>query len=175
QLLTEAGYGDGFAFTMAAPVSASANDSLVWVQIQSDLRAVGVTMTIETLPIPVFLERSSRTTHTAEAYTLNWTSWPAMDLLRPLRGHSCLNPAPFYCEPEMVPIIQAAVAEPDDARAAEMRRTLARRYHDRASGLFLYDLPILVGLGPRVGAFHMFGYRIDYDRIELAAASNQSP
>ena len=175
RLLSEAGYPKGLSFTMAAPVSASANDGLVWVQIQSDLRAVGVTMAIETLPIPVFLERSSRTTHTAEAFTLNWTSWPAMDVLRPMRGHSCLNPAPFYCDPDMAPLIQAAVAEPDEARAADMRRTLTRRFHDQISGLYLYDLPILVGLGPRVGAFHMFGYRIDYDRIELAADSNQSP
>lgn len=167
RLLAEAGYPDGFTFTLAAPISASANDSLVYVQIQADLRDIGVAMTIDTLPLPVFLERSSRTTHTSEAFTLAWTSWPAMDILRPMRGHSCLNPAPFYCEPSVTPMITAAIAEMDEAVAVNMRRTLARHYHDQASGIFLYELPILVGLGPRVENFEMFGYRIHYDRIRL--------
>ncbi|MBL8644821.1 MAG: ABC transporter substrate-binding protein [Rhodospirillaceae bacterium] len=167
KLLAEAGYPKGFTFTLEAPTSATANDTLVLQQVQSDLRAVGVTMNITTIPYPLFLTKSIKTDFEGEAFPIMWTSWPTHDVIRAMNSHSCLREVPWFCDPAMTPLYKAALAERDEAKALSLRRQLARMYRDQAAGMLLYELPIFVGLNPRVTGFNMIGYRIFYDQIGL--------
>ncbi len=167
KLLAEAGYAKGFSFTMEGPTSAMASDTLVYQQVQSDLRAVGVTMNITTIPYPLFLARSVRTEYTGEAFPIMWTSWPTYDVLRAMRAHSCLGNVPWFCDPKMTPLYKEALAGSDEAKGLALRQQMAKMYHDQAAGLLLYELPIFVGLNPRVTGFDMIGYRIFYDQIGL--------
>lgn len=168
KLLAEAGYANGFPFTLDAAVSATASDSLVFQQVQSDLRAVGVTMNINTMPYPVFLNKTVRTEFENDAFPIHWTSWPTMDALRPMRAHSCERLVPWYCDQEIMPALMSALAVKDDVQALAIRRQLSRYFFDHATGMILYEMPIFVGLAPRVAQFDMIGYRIFYDRIALA-------
>jgi peptide/nickel transport system substrate-binding protein len=167
KLLKEAGYPNGFTFTMEGPTSAMASDALVYQQVQSDLRAVGVTMNITTIPYPLFLAKSVRTEYTGEAFPVMWASWPTYDVLRSMRAHSCLGNVPWFCDEKMTPLYKEALATTDEAKGLALRQQLARMYHDQAAGVLLYELPIFVGLNPRVTGFNMIGYRIFYDQIGL--------
>ncbi|MBL8629308.1 MAG: ABC transporter substrate-binding protein, partial [Rhodospirillaceae bacterium] len=167
KLLAEAGLANGFTFTLEAPISATASDALVFQQVQADLRAIGVTMNITTIPYPLFLAKSTKTEYTGEAFPIMWTSWPTYDVLRSMKAHSCLGNVPWFCDPQMTPLYKAALAERDDAAALKLRQQLSRMYHDQAAGILLYELPIFVGLSLRVIDFNMIGYRIFYDQIGL--------
>ena len=50
KLLAEAGYPDGFSFVLEGAVGIDANDAAIFQQVQSDLKAVGVTMALRTVP-----------------------------------------------------------------------------------------------------------------------------
>jgi peptide/nickel transport system substrate-binding protein len=167
KLLAEAGYPDGFSFTFDAPTGATANDTLVFQQVQADLRDVGVTMTINTMPYPVFLSKTIKTEFEGDAFQIMWTAWPTYDVIRAMTPHSCGRLVPWFCDRAMTPVYTAALAEKDDAKALALRRQLSRMYHDQAASMWLYELPIFVGLNPRVSGFNMIGYRIFYDQISI--------
>ncbi|MDX2223458.1 MAG: ABC transporter substrate-binding protein, partial [Rhodospirillaceae bacterium] len=167
-LLAEAGYSGGFAFTLDAATSSTAADASVFQQVQADLREVGVTMTINTMPYPLFLSKTVRTEFEGDAFPISWAAWPTLDTLRAMEMHSCLRLVPWFCDPALVPVMKQALAERDEARALALRRQVARALHDQATGLLLYELPVFVGLSPQVRDFTMVGYRIFYDRIALA-------
>lgn len=166
-LLAEAGYPKGFAFTLDAPTSATASDSLIFQQIQSDLRDANINMRINTMPYPVFLTKTVRTQFDGEAFPIMWTSWPTLDVLRSMKAHSCQREVPWFCDKSMTPMLAAAASEPDEAKGLALRQEISKLYYDQAAGVLLYELPIFVGLGPNVSGFDMIGYRIFYDQIEL--------
>lgn len=166
-LLAEAGFGNGLTFTFDAPASGTASDTLVFQQIQSDLRDIGVTMNIASMPFQVFLRKVLLTEFEGDAFPINWTSWPAFDVLRAMRSHSCMRPVPWYCDQAVMPDLVAAMGEPDEQRGIAMRRKLSRYYHDNVPSVFLYNLPLYVGVSDKVVGFDLIGYRIAYDQIAL--------
>ncbi|MDX2223459.1 MAG: ABC transporter substrate-binding protein [Rhodospirillaceae bacterium] len=167
-LLAEAGYPRGFAFTLDANVGGSAADTSVWLQVQADLRAVGVAMEIRTMPNAVYLERVNRMEFEGDAFPMAWPSAPPLDVWRALQVHSCLRPVPWFCDQGIMPTLMAARTEWDESRALALRREVGRHYHDAAPALFLYELPALVGLGPRVREFAYANGVIAFDRLTVA-------
>jgi peptide/nickel transport system substrate-binding protein len=167
RLLAEAGYPDGFAFQLDAPLGASAGDTSVFQRIQADLKAVGIAVTIRTMPNALYLERVNRTEFEGDAFPIAWPAWPTLDVWRALQVHSCLRPVPWYCDRAITDKMLAARAEWDTERALALRREIGRHYHDDAPALFLYELPALVGLGPRVKSFRRTNTIIAFHDLEL--------
>ncbi|MCB2108848.1 MAG: ABC transporter substrate-binding protein [Rhodobacteraceae bacterium] len=168
QLLAEAGYPNGFTFTLDAPTNATVSDTSVFQQIQLDLQAIGVTMNITTLTYPMYLQKTSRTVFDGDAFPLAWASWPTLDTLRAIQTHSCRRLVPWYCDESVMPLFEQALAETDEAKGLALRHELAQRYHDQYPGIWMYELPVFVGLSSKVSGFEIIGYRILYDRIALA-------
>lgn len=168
QLLAEAGYPDGFSFTLDAATGVDANDSAIYQQIQSDLRAVGVTMAIRTMPATQYYNALGRTAFDGEAFPVDWQSWPIIDVTRAILAHSCQRPTPWYCDPAIMPVLLAARTEFDEAKALALRRQLARHYHDQAPALFLYESPAFVGVSARVKNYTLInGTHFDFAAMEL--------
>ncbi|MBM3513935.1 MAG: hypothetical protein FJX59_09485 [Alphaproteobacteria bacterium] len=167
RLLAEAGYPNGFAFTLDAPLGASASDTSIFQQVQDDLRAIGVAMTIHTMPNAVYLTKVNRTEFEGDAFPIAWPSWPSLDVWRALQVHSCLRAIPWYCDPAITAKMLVARSTWDQTEALRLRREIGRHYHDDAPALFLYELPWLVGLGPRIKSFRIANSMIEFHDIEL--------
>ncbi len=165
-LLASAGHPDGFSFTVeTAGVGAAA--SAVYQQVAADLKKIGVTMEIRTVPVPQFLRNVLQTGETADAITMPWITTPSLDVLPAVRVHSCLQRFAWYCDNDIAPLYTAAVSEFDDAKALVLRRQISQRYHDQAPALFLYEQVLFAGLSKRVSGFEdVYGF-ISYDKLDI--------
>ncbi|MDX2225092.1 MAG: ABC transporter substrate-binding protein [Rhodospirillaceae bacterium] len=166
-LLREAGYGDGFAFTLEAVVGSTGGDGAVYQQIAADLARVGIAMEIRPISNARFGQSFRGGVWTAEAFSFFFGAEPAFDALRPLVYYRCGWPNATYCDPEVEPLFAAADAAATlDARAQVSRRIMAR-YRDQGSALFLYDAPRFHATGPRVTGFRMDHNMIHFEDIAL--------
>lgn len=168
-LLAEAGYAKGFAFTLDAATGIDANDSAIYQQIQADLRAVGVTMNIRTMPAIQYYNALGRTAFEGDAFPVDWQSWPTIDVTRSVLAHSCQRMLPWYCDEKIMPTLLAARTEYDETKAANARRSLAQHYHDQVPALFLYESPTFIGVSSRVRNFKLInGTHFQFADMELA-------
>lgn len=168
RLLAEAGYPNGFSFTLEGAVGIDANDAAVFQQVQNDLMAVGVAMKIKTIPSTQYFNALGQTSFEGDAFPVDWPSWPTIDVTRSLLPHSCFRPVPWYCDATLTPLLVAARTEWDEGKALALRRDLMRRYHDQAPALFLYETVNFAAVSARVKNFHMLnGSHIPYDELEL--------
>lgn len=167
KLLAEAGYPNGLSFVLDAPTGASAADTSVFQQVQADFKDIGVKMDIETMTNTMYLNKLANVEFTGDAFTVPWASWPTLDVWRTMQIHSCLRPVQWFCEPSMMPKMMAALSEWSEPKALKLRQELGQIYHDQAPAVFLYELPVFIGLGPKVKTFDMFSNLIAYDRLEV--------
>jgi peptide/nickel transport system substrate-binding protein len=168
KLLAEAGYPNGFSFTLDAMVGAVANDAAIFQQVQTDLRAIGVNMNVTTMPSAQFLNKTQRMDFEGDAFAVAWPTWPSLDVMRAFEAHGCARAVPWFCDPSLTPLIKQAVAERDDAKALALRQKLGRAYHDAAPALFLFETPHVIGVSRKVQGFHLWnGLWIPYDQITI--------
>jgi peptide/nickel transport system substrate-binding protein len=167
KLLAEAGYPNGLSFVLDAPTGASAGDTSVFQQVQADLRDIGVTMELRTMPNTLYLNKIASVDFTGDAFPVAWPGWPILDVWRALQIHSCFRPVPWFCDHTVTPKMRAALSEWDEAKALALRQEIGQTYHDLAPALFLYELPVFVGLGPRVTTFDMATNLILYETLEV--------
>ncbi|MEQ8733952.1 MAG: ABC transporter substrate-binding protein [Rhodospirillaceae bacterium] len=165
-LLTEAGYPDGFAFDMEMPAA-----TVLYVdafqKVASDLRAIGVDMTVRQLPPVVFLDRIQTGAWEADAFAYPFFS-PITDALYPMRYHSCLWHAPWYCDQQTTYEIELALAESDLEKREALTRQVMQRAHESAQALYMYESVSFIGLGPRVKNFRSdYGF-IRYEEMQLS-------
>jgi ABC-type transport system substrate-binding protein len=138
----------------------------IFIQVASDLKAVGFQMSIRMSPTDVIQGHIQSGTWRGSAWGAPMFS-AAFDALEPLRQHSCLWHAPWFCDEAMMPAIQEAMAAPDvDSRRAATERVMASS-HDRAQALFVYESVGFIGVGPRVKNFRSdFGF-LRYEMMEV--------
>jgi peptide/nickel transport system substrate-binding protein len=168
KLLAEAGFANGFAFTMEAATGIDANDAAVYQQVQSDLREIGVTMNIRTMPAVQYYNALRATEFSGEAFPVDWQSWPTVDVTRSVLAHSCQRLLPWYCDSKTTALMVAARTEFDDSKAIALRHQLAQQYHDQAPALFLYESPTFVGVSSRVQNYKLInGTHFQFTEMDL--------
>lgn len=166
-LLAEAGYPNGFSFVLET-TGAGGSSLSVYQQVAADLAQVGVKMEIRALPGPQYLRNLFQTGEFADAITVPWLASPTADVMRPILIHSCRTRIPWYCDADLMPKIEAALAEWDEAKALAMRRELGRIYHDRAPAIFLYETALFAGLRKGFAGFEDVGGFVSYDAISFS-------
>ena len=164
-LLNEAGYGDGFSFSMEMPAGARAYPE-VFQQVAADLARIGIDLTIKLIPQARFLENIQTGQWNGDAMAMPMFT-PVGDALYPMRQNSCLWHTAYYCDPAAVPLIETAAW----AVTLEERRTateaVMRHAHETAQALFLYETVSFAGLGPRIDRFRAdYGF-VRYEMLEL--------
>lgn len=149
-LLAEAGYADGFDLPADMTPGAMAGDGAWYLQIASNLRDVGVNVTYQTSPYPIHIQKIRQGGWNGIAFGMDFNNLPALDVLWPLRIHSCLWKAAWHCRPEWVPLIEAAEQEFDLEERRRKTQELVRLYHDQPTSLFLWEMPGVDGVAERV-------------------------
>jgi len=163
QLLSEAGYGDGFSFVMEVSNESSLTLN-IHQQVAADLAQVGVKMTILTVPRPKFLKNLQDGDWQGSAFPSGYFT-PNYDALRSMLTQSCLWPEPWYCDQSIMPLIEEAIAEADIERRTILNREIMAYGHDQAQGLFLYEAANLTALGPNVTGYQTEGSFVLYESV----------
>ncbi|MSO98688.1 MAG: hypothetical protein EXR11_10800 [Rhodospirillaceae bacterium] len=150
QLLAEAGYKDGLSFMMEVPGGQLANDKAIAQQIAADLSQVGVQMEVREITFPQLVRNMSQGNWKGLALQTDFSSAPALDVIRALYRHSCSWPGKWYCDPEIQPTLAEAERTFDIGRRTALTQQVVKRYRDMASSLYLFPVVSLDGLSPRV-------------------------
>ena len=164
-LLIEAGYADGFSFTIEMPGGAVLYTD-IFQQIAADLARVGVNMTIQILPQVRFLENIQTGQWKGDAIAMPMFT-PTSDALYPMRQNSCAWHAAYYCDQDAMPLIEHALMSSDVESRKAATEAVMRHAHLTAQAVFLYETVSFVGLSPRIANFRTdYGF-IRYETIEL--------
>jgi peptide/nickel transport system substrate-binding protein len=132
QLLTDAGYPDGFEVDLTVPQEDQTRvDAATWVQ--SGLAEIGITVNINAVPTAQFSEMIN--SHELPFFIQEWYSWgndPFYQLTWNFKCDSFPNFA-NYCNKELDQIIEEGTFSRDPAKRAELA--------DRAQEILLNDAP----------------------------------
>lgn len=166
KLLAEAGYPDGFKFTLETAAITGAGLA-TYQQVAADLAKIGIQMEIRPVQLPQYLANVFLTGNYADALPLPWLPTPSLDIMRTITLHSCASKFAWYCDKDAEPMIAQAAAEWDETKALQERRALSRRYHDQAAALFLYEQVFFAGLGKRTSGYADDYGLVSYDQISV--------
>lgn len=166
-LLTEAGYPDGFDMVIETS-GGGTNGWLVVQRVADDLARVGVRADVQQKPTMRFLLDFVRGRIEADAFTLQWGTYPILDCINTTNINSCRKADPWYCDETIQPIIEAAWIETDEDKALALRHQIMRHYHEQAPCIYLHENMAFQGVAPRVSGYRQtFGY-IDFENIRIA-------
>ena len=154
-LLADAGYANGLALTLEAVPGVIAADSQVYEQVAADLAAVGVKLTIRVSTFPTFSKHYRQGDWEGDAFGMYYNADPTLDPFRGIKGHSCLNDHPWYCDQAIMPAYRAALAAADLPNRARLTAEVMSRYHDQAAALFLHEVSGFMGIAARVQNFRI--------------------
>jgi ABC-type transport system substrate-binding protein len=106
-------------------------------------------------------------TLSADIFGLPWNAAPYNDVMRPIEYYSCAKRQPFFCEPEVMPLIEQAGAELDAARREQLLRQLAERLHMLAPSLFIVEQMDLFAARMGVEGLVISNRVPEYERLRL--------
>ncbi|MCB2107610.1 MAG: ABC transporter substrate-binding protein [Rhodobacteraceae bacterium] len=135
-LLTEAGYPDGFSFTMILDPSSGNNYSDWFQQLAQDFASIGVSMTVRATTTARMIESIQTSNWHAEAFA--WT-FAGFDSLRGYRFRSCGWIAPYHCDPLMTPLIDTAKSAKTEAARLTATRAVLGYERDNPPGVLLWQ------------------------------------
>ena len=166
-LLTEAGYGGGFDMTLQT-AGGGTNGWLVVQRVADDLSRVGVRVEVTQLPVNQFLLSFVRDRIEADAFTLQWGTYPILDAIQTTNINSCRKPSPWYCDRTIQPVIEAAWVETDPDKALALRHQVMRHYHEQLPCIYLHENIAFQGIHPRISGYRQtFGY-IDFENVRIS-------
>ncbi len=143
KLLAEAGYPNGFSTTLWTPESGSGMQSSVAMStvIQSNLKAVGINVTLQTMEWGAFLAKLR--TKEQELFALSWMAGnedPDM-VMYPLLHSTQWTPGgpnrALYKNPKFDDLLHQARISTDQAKRAELYREAQRILHDDPPWIFV--------------------------------------
>lgn len=151
-LLADAGYPNGFPINIEVVVGGFVPaDAAIYQKAAEDLRAVGLDVTLNALPIQLYYDKFvSGNWGDVDALGASYQGRPFGDPLRALTLASCLKPGAYFCDPEVVPMLEAADSAPTPEDRTKRLRELAVLYKDIAPSLFLVAQAEVIGVSPKL-------------------------
>jgi len=166
-MLRDAGYPNGFEMLLSFPPGVMAADEAYYQQVAADLRAVGVKVEIETTTFAQHITRIRLGGWPGLGFGMDFNNMPTLDALWSIRVHSCLWAAPWHCRPDWTPLMRMAETATTIEERLKLTRQLIKLYHDEPSGIFLWEMPGLDGIGPRVLNYLPGLGTLNFDTIDL--------
>lgn len=166
-LLGEAGYPDGFKFVVQGTIGSGANDAAMYQKVAQDLAAVGVEMEIRTFPVTQLIRSVMEGEWDGDAFGVTYAAEPTVDVLRPMRNHSCLWVHPWYCDKRIMPAIEEALVTFDVERGLDLRHEVMKFYRDQWASLFLYQIVRFAGTRANVRGFSEVHGFVSYEDIRF--------
>ncbi len=166
-LLAEAGYPDGFDLPADMTPGAMAGDGAWYLQIANNLADIGVRVTYQASPFTIHIRKIRQGGWNGLAFGMDFNNLPSLDVLWPLRIHSCLWKAPWHCRPEWVPLIEDAEQEFDLEERRRKTQDLVQLYRDEPTSLYLWEMPGIDGVAGRVINYHPRHAFINFHEIDV--------
>lgn len=168
ELLAAAGFPQGFAMTATVVVGTYANDVEFYAKVQQDLNAVGIELELQATVFSDWITQYVTGQWRTEAFSLGWNVSPYHDAQRPMEYFSCLKSNPFFCDPTMTPLINAAAAQMQPSQREATLRSLARRFHEAAPSLYLIQYGHIWAISESVQGFELQDRVPAFHRVEWA-------
>lgn len=166
-LLAEAGYPDGFSFTVQGAVGSGPNDAAIYQLIAQYLAAIGVEMEIRTFPITQLIRGVMEGNWDGDAFVIAFAMAPTLDVLRITRNHSCLWAHPWYCNESIMPAVNEAMTTLDEQRGIELRHDIMQHYREDWAALYLYQLVRFAGMQANVRGFSEVNDFVSFEKIHF--------
>ena len=167
RLLREAGFPNGFTLVAEVTVDAFPADSEVYQQMAMDLDAVGVKTELRQIRFPEWLRKFTSNGWEGLAFGSSWNAAPYMDSIRPYTYMSCMKRPAHYCDPEVMPLIEASNAEFDREKRKAILLKLHEMTRDRPPALFLVEQVDVTGVSARVQGFRYTNRIVQYEAVTL--------
>ena len=168
ELLAEAGYTNGFTMSADVIVGSSSGDSMIYQTVKQNLATVGVELTLRPTVFSDWFRKYINGSFKGDAFGLSWYATPYNDAQRPMEYFSCLNAKPFFCDPSVVPLLEAATAELNRDKRLALLHELQQRYHDMAPAIFLIQQSEMIGFAPNVSSVSTANRVVRYESLEFA-------
>jgi peptide/nickel transport system substrate-binding protein len=158
ELLAEAGYPNGFAFTMDCPNDRNVNDEALCVAIAGMWAKVDVSMTVQPMPRAQFYPKLDRLE--SSAYLMAWggaeldaqpTMDPIMHSFNEVTGRGDVNFGRFS-DPELDALIQASATETNPVVRRSQVKAALLRHHEQIYHLTLYRQTLVWAMRKEVKA-----------------------
>ncbi|MCB2109075.1 MAG: hypothetical protein KDE14_15300 [Rhodobacteraceae bacterium] len=166
RLLAEAGYKNGFDFVIEATVGSSAADAAVHQAVAQYLAAVGVRADVQVITANQLIRNVVEGTWQVPAFGIHYNFEPTAEVLRALDTASCLWAYPWYCNPDVMPLIEQAAVEFDPARNLKLRQDIMAAYRWDWPGIYMYQAVRFAGLRKGVSGLRVVNNFIYFDEIE---------
>lgn len=160
QLLAEAGYPDGFPLKFAVYGGVLPGDTLIFQKIAQDLAAIGVQVELRQISFPDYVRRLFNADWEGiDGFSMGWLNMQLWDPQKSFEQFSCMYTAPFFCDEDMMPLIDSARTEMDPVKREALLKDIVLRFRDEAAALWLVEFAGANGLQPsyEVGKFRLDG------------------
>lgn len=160
QLLAEAGYPDGFPLNFSVYGGILPGDTLIFQKIAQDLAAIGVQVELRQISFPDYVRRLFNADWEGiDGFSIGWLNMQLWDPQKAFEQFSCMYSAPFFCDEEMMPLIDSARVEMDPVKREGLLKDIVLRFRDQAAALWLVEFAGANGLQPsyEVGRFRLDG------------------
>lgn len=176
QLLEDSGHADGLVLDAVVRTQGIAPERLlIYQKIAQDLSAIGVTLNVRGVQATQWIGMwFSGDWQGADVLAMNWSSSIYMDAIRSIENASCLKASPFFCDPAMVPRIEAS----NSLFGVEERRSalqeMMAELHDLAPTILLFPEIHTFAFDPALGPLKFDGEMLRLDAIRMGAVEGES-
>jgi peptide/nickel transport system substrate-binding protein len=169
QLLTQAGYPNGFNMTAEVVVGSFPADGDTYQAMAGYLKAVGINVTLTQIDfnsqwLPKFTGRAK---WAGDAFGLSWNSAPLIDAVRPFNFFQCKYSAAFFCDQQAQPLVEQVNSTTDTARRDQALQQLLDRTRDNPPAIWLIEVPGLWAFSSKVQGFSLAFYNIPAEKLAL--------
>ena len=162
-LLAEAGYAKGFKLSVEVRDFPD-----VFLQVAADLSKVGVELEVNRVVNAEWGKKFIGGGWDSPTFSLTLGVAPEMDANRPMIFQSCRKKPAYYCNENLMPLIDAADAEFDIDKRRGMLHELAAKLREDAPAIFIFEQQELNAYGARVKGFKNINRIVRYENISLA-------
>lgn len=163
KLLAEAGYANGFS--LLAEIRDYPD---VWVQVAQDLAKVGVKLELRPTVQADWVRKFLGVQFEGQTFSVTIGAAPEMDTIRMMVFQSCRKNPAYYCNKELMPLIEAIDSEFDVGKRKAMLFDLMAQMTEEASALFVFEQKDLNGVAKRVRGFKNTNRIFNYHELTLA-------
>ncbi len=170
-LLAEAGYGDGFDLEFRAIVT-STDFRFAYEAAVQDLNRIGINATL-----------IAQQFAGGDGWLEHWIKgdWPyeGFGFGNDLTGHldaglsfarhvSCTKPAPYYCNPDEMALIEQAYVEFDVNKREQMLREALKINAENAPIIYLIEFEEAMGYNPKITNFENVNLWVAYNELKIS-------
>jgi peptide/nickel transport system substrate-binding protein len=138
-LLTQAGYPDGFNFTMEVVEGRVAGDAAVYAAVEGYLELAGITVDRRVIDLPAWRARIDNSNWRGDGFSLTWSAGPLADGAVPFALVGCGAPRPVACHPDTRSSLRVVRTTSDPETRQEALGTVLDATAEDPPALFLTE------------------------------------